>query len=316
MHRQSAHCRHRTSRLQSYLFLLVNTLTWGAAAVIVKPAFITTTPFRFLLYRYILAVLLSLPLLWHYWPKIKQRVQQLKTIAVLELIGTTVALTLFYFGLDRTTAIEASLIATTMPLFVTVLGVLFLREKLEKRERYGLGLAFTGTILLTLLPIWHGDTAIDGISITGNMLIVGQNVVAATYFILAKKFYKQLPKLFVTTISFYVGLTTFFALSLLEAGGSWRELVAAIVVDIQSVPVWIASVYMALFGSIIGLTAYIKGQDGIEASEASLFWYLEPLVYFPLGIILLGERVFPLQLLSLAVILVGVVIAESRSRRK
>ena len=77
----------------------------------------------------------------------------------------------------------------------------------------------------------------------------------------------------------------------------------------------VASGYMAIFGSIIGFTAYLKGQEGIEASEATLFTYLQPLIYIPLGILLLNEKVHPVQIGSLFIILFGVIIAEKRARR-
>lgn len=70
---------------------------------------------------------------------------------------------------------------------------------------------------------------------------------------------------------------------------------------------------MAVFGSIVGLTAYIQGQDGIESSEASLFWYLQPLIAIPLAFIVLGEKALPLQWLGLGLVLIGVAIAERRT---
>ena len=69
---------------------------------------------------------------------------------------------------------------------------------------------------------------------------------------------------------------------------------------------------MSLFASVIGLFSYLKGQEGIEASEASLFMYLQPLVYIPLGIILLKETVNAMQIILLLIILGSVIFAESR----
>jgi drug/metabolite transporter (DMT)-like permease len=303
--------RKRSVRFKSYAFMLVNAICWGAALIVVKPAFDVTTPFRFLLYRYLIAGLISLPLLFHYLPKIKKPAKAIKTIIPLELLGTTLTLSLLYFGLARTSAIEASMLATTAPIFVTLFGILLLKEREEKHEWIGLGLAFIGTMLLTVLPIFYGSTQFNRISIDGNLFVIGQNIATALYFVLAKKYYKKLPKLFVTTISFYVGLATFFALSVWEAG-NLAILFQSIAADFQFPSVWIASIYMATFGSIIGLTAYIKGQDGIEASEAALFTYLEPLVYIPLGIFLLLETVYPIQFISLALIILGVFVAEKR----
>ena len=302
-------------RLISYFWLLINTLCWGAALIIVKPAFETTTAFRFLLYRYAGAALLGLPWLLHYWPKVETKIKHVPTIVHMELLGTSLTLGLLYVGLDKTSAIEASFISTTTPIFLVAFGIWLLRERQELREWLGLGIAFFGTLLLTFLPVL-ANGGITHTSLVGNLLIIGQNITTSLYFVLAKKYYRTLPPLFVTSISFFVGLVSFFVLSLFEVSWSLPKLSAVILSDLSQIPVLIAAGYMALFGSIIGLTAYLKGQAGVEASEASVFWYLQPLVYVPLGIVLLKDTVSIWQALSLGVILIGVLIASWKTVRQ
>ncbi len=303
--------RGSKSRWTSYILLLINTITWGAALVIVKPSLEITTPFRYLLYRYVFAIVLSLPILLYYWPKVKNKFQAIKTITLLELVGTTAALALLYLGLAKTSAVEASLLANTTPIFVVLAGIFFLKENQERREWLGLGLAFTGMVFVTLIPLLTGNGSAT-MSVEGNLFIIMQNVLTALYLIGAKKYYKKLPKLFVTAISFYVASISFFFLSLWETSFSFSSLVSAIQYDLQFQSVWFAAGYMALFGSIIGLTAYIKGQENIEASEATIFWYLQPLVYIPLSLWMLGEPTHPLQFVGLAIILLGVFTSEYR----
>lgn len=314
-------------RLFSYALLLINTVCWGAALIIVKPAFEVTTPFRFLLYRYVLAIILTLPLLWYFRGKLPKKpalTKQLGIITVLELVGTVLALGALYLGLARTTAIDASLIITTSPIFVTIAGIVLLKEKQERHEWIGLGIAFVGTLLLTLAPSLMGNSTttisllagITGSVLIGNLLVVVNNILTAGYFVSAKRRYQGWPKFFITMVSFYVGAVAFGVLSLGEVGfqlGMWWQLVQ---LDLQATSVWVASGYMAVFGSIIGLTAYIKGQEGVEASEASLFWYLQPLVYLPLGVWLLHEPILPVQLIALGIILLGVIWAERRGSRR
>lgn len=309
-------------RLKSYFFLLINTVTWGLALVIVKPSLEFTTPFRYLLYRYIIAAIFSIPILLYYWPKVSNKLGAIKKVILVEFFGTALALSLLYIGLAKTTAIEANFITTTTPIFVVLAGIFFLKEKQERNEWTGLAIAFMGTTLLTMLPIILNGMSPSGLSLEGNLLIVMQNIATAIGMILAKKHYKKLPKLFVTSIGFYFGIVVFLLLSFLELylNGSTQplgtQLLTAIAADWTHSTVWIASFYMAIFGSIIGLTAYIKGQDGIEASEASLFWYLQPLVFVPAGIILLQEEIHPLQIVSMVFILIGVFVAEKRVQKK
>lgn len=306
-------------RWRSYFLLGINTLVWGAAFVVTKPALEFTTPFRFLFYRYLLASALILPVLLYLWPKFKQKVSparrltKLSQIIGIELIGSGLALAALYLGLNLTSALEANLIATTVPIFVTLGGVFLLKEKIEKHEFKGLSLAFMGTIFLTMIPFFGLNGQFTQFSIWGNLLIILHNVANIFYFPLAKKAYQGLPKFFVSGISFLVALTLFAGLSYWEAGfPGLAELKSLILLELNNLQVLGPTFYMAVFGSIIGLTVYIKGQEGIEASEASWFWYLQPLVYIPLGLIVLGEHINLLQLLSLAIILYGVYLAEKR----
>lgn len=301
-----------SKRTTAYSLLILNVLLWGAALPIVKLGLGPTSPFRFLLYRYVLAVLFSFPILWYYWPKIKDKSKKIGTIIGLELLGTTTALSFLYVGLDRTSSLEASLIATTTPIFITLGGIWFLKEKEELHEWIGLAIAFIGTVLMTFLPgLLRGDPFFSG-SFVGNALVFANNIISAAYFILAKPHLRKIPKMFATTISFYVGLVTFAFLALFEMHGDVFSLYRNIKIDLTYPSVWFISFYMATFGSIIALSAYMKGQDEIEASEAGLFGYLQPLVYIPLSFLLFKEGVSLLQIASLGLVLIGVIIAEKR----
>lgn len=291
--------------------MLLNVVCWGAAFVAVKPAFDTTTPFRFLFYRHLLASVLVIPLFWHYRKQIQKLGGKVLTIIGIETIGSTIALSLLYAGLAQTTVLEAGLITTSLPLFITLGGIFLLKEKQEGHEWLGMLIAFAATLYLTVFPLLTNQE-MSGVSIFGNVLLIASNVANLFYFPLAKKHYAKLPKLMVTSISFVVAAVSFFILSLFEVG-SWDAFSQAATIDFTSPAVLFATFYMAVFGSIIGLSAYMKGQDGIESSEAGLFYYLQPIIYIPLAFIVLGEVILTNQVIALAVILVGVVIAERRT---
>lgn len=302
-----------SKRKRAYLLLLINTIVWGAFLPIVKWGFNESdiTPFRFLLYRLALAAVLSIPLIRHYWPKLKKKGQAVWRISALELLGTTLALAFLYAGLNRGSALETNLIASALPVFIVVGGVLFLGEKLHRQEKLGLLLAFSGAMILISEPLWQGQNQQAG-SLLANFFIIIYNLLTAAYLLLAKKYYKRLPKFFVVGVSFVVGALSFALLSLWEMNFDHLALLRVIAQDLSDPRIVIVVLYAAVFGSLIGLTTYIKGQDGIEASEASLFNYLQPAVYIPLGVLLLGESLWWWQLAALGVIIYGVYLASKR----
>ena len=295
------------TRLIAYLALLGNTFVWGLALPIVKKGFDAgLTPNSFLIGRFFLATLFSFPIIIYLFlkdSKFKKQIhlKNILKIVPLEALGTFLALFLLYQGLNRTSAIESSLIAITWPILVILGGILFFKEKEQKHELKGTILALIGTLFLVGEPLVR-NSGFTG-TVTGNLLVLGQNVCMAAYFLLAKKHYVGINKWLVTNITFWVGLISFGAIALISgqpfqlATGFWPA--AAIV-------------YMGVFGSIIGLTLYLIGQDKIEASEASLFTYLQPIFSVPTAILLLSESISLLNIFSIAIIIFGVYIAEKR----
>ncbi len=293
-------------RKLAYFLLIINTIVWGLAIPIVKPALSFTTPERFLFYRFLLASILTLPFLVLNWKKWKLNLKILIKISSLELIGTTLILWLFYYSLKLTSAIESSIISSVSPLFVTALGIFILKEKETKKEWRGLFLALLGTLIIAVEPVANQIGHISG-NLAGNTLMLLQNIVWAVYLVLAKKIYRRYSKLAITAISFWVGTVTFFILSL----PTGNPLLLISTEMSQAMVLW-AVVYMAIFGSIVGATTYLAGQNLIEISEASLFTYLLPLIAVPVSIIFLHETLAPLTILGMILIFIGVIFGEKK----
>ena len=292
----------------AYIALLANAIIWGLAIPIVKLGFNNgLTPTFFLFARFALATLFSLPIFFILIRKKPTRNQitlkNITTITLLELLGTFAALWLLYQGISLTSAVASSLIAVTWPIFVVLGGIFILKEREEKHEWVGLILAITGTLALVISPLLQNGFKVEG-STTGNLLVLGQNLAIATYYLLAKKLYKNLNKWLVTHISFWVGTISFGIVLLLQNASP----------NLSTLTIWplTAILYMSILGSIIALTLYLIGQDKIEASEASLFTYTQPVFAIPIAIVLLGESVSPIQILASVLILAGVFIAEKR----
>lgn len=98
--------------------------------------------------------------------------------------------------------------------------------------------------------------------------------------------------------------------------GSFDALLDSVSSDLHHWEVIFAGLYMGALGSVVALTAYLKGQSLIEVSEASLFYYLQPLIYIPLGVLWLDENIYSIQIIALIIVIVGVIIASYRGKRK
>jgi drug/metabolite transporter (DMT)-like permease len=278
---------------------------WGAALPIVKPSLEFISPFQFLYLRYLIAAPLLLPVLIIYLFKIKPTVKTLLKIIALEFLGTAINLPILYYGLKLTSSIEASLIGAAGPVFTVLGGIIFLHEKESKKEWRGLALSFLGTFVLIIEPLLTGRNQTLGFSLLGNGLVLTYNLVYVVYVLLAKVHYRKLPKILVSSLSYPVALLSFWLL-LTFTGLSTNP-------NMLAIPqVALAAGYMAIFGSIVAWTLFLYGQNLIEASEASLFTYLQGIVAIPVAWFFFQE--IPSWPMAIAIILIagGVILAEKR----
>ena len=286
------------TRTTAYLFLLLNTILWGVASPIIKHSLNFTNPSLFLLYRYVIATLIFFPFFLLHRSRSPQPMK-LKHLLILALLGTPLTLLPLFYGLSATTSIEASLLVSSSPIFTVIGGILYLNEKLTKKEWRGILIAVIGTLLLTLEPIFSNHGGVSLSSMKGNLLIITSNIIWSAFLIFSKK--DHVDPISLTFVSFVVSIPFFLLTTALEHTG--------FILNQQALP---GIVYMAVFGSIIAFWAYQEGQKRIEASEAAIFSYLQPAFAIPLSILWLKEPFSPLAMIATAIIVSGVYLSEKR----
>ncbi len=285
------------NRFIAYLILLINTAIWGLSSPIIKYAFQFTSPLQFLFFRYLIAAAVFLPIFLLYRSRHQVKIHHLQTV-ILAFIGTPLCLIPLFYGLNQTTALEASILEASSPIFTIVMAVIFLKDKLQSKELKGLLIAIAGTAMIALEPIITGHNHVQ-LSVEGNLLIIISNI-AWTIFLLLSKKYKTDP-VYLSFYSFVISIPIFFLL-ICSQNNSFS-------LDLRALP---SILYMAIFGSIIAFWTYLEGQKRIEASEAAVFTYLKPLFAIPLSILWLHESFSPVAIIATVLIAVGVYTSESR----
>jgi drug/metabolite transporter (DMT)-like permease len=291
-----------TSRKLAYLALTINAIIWGSAFAIVKPVFDHISPLQYLYFRFLTAGVLSLPIFLYYYYKIHLKISYILKVLLIELLGTALPLYILYEGLSRTSALEASLIGATGPIFVILGGIWFLRERESRREWQGLVISLTGSLLLIFEPIWNGHGLV-GSSLLGNLAILGYNFLFMIYALIAKKFYKKHPPLYLGSLTYLFTALIYGLILFSQNSLPSYELLA---ISHVLIPI----LYMAIPGGILAFALYLYAQSKIEVSEANLFTYLNGVVAIPATYFLLGEKPSFLTLLAILIIAYGVIRAE------
>ena len=294
-------------RRLAYLALLYNAVVWGAAFPVIKPALDVISATEYLYLRFVVAGVLSLPLFIWWYVKKRPTLKKLSLYTVMELAGNVLPLLILYEGLARTSALDASLIGATGPVFVVLGGIIFLRERQDKREWQGLALSLLGSLIIVAEPLILGTRSDTASSTTGNLLILLYNVVWTIYAVVAKKVYKTNPPLYFGAVT-YLGSALIYALMMRSQG------ISTSLTNLAIPSVALAVFYMATLGSIIANICYLYAASKIEVSEANLFSYLNGVVAIPAAYLLLGEVPSWLTLIAVAVVAYGVLRAETRTK--
>jgi drug/metabolite transporter (DMT)-like permease len=217
--------------------------------------------------------------------------------AFLGFLGITFHQWLQSTGLETAQATTTSWILSSVPIFIAVLGWIFLKEKMGLAQVAGICLAALGVLLV----VSKGNLAsLAG----GNFLTIGDILVMisapnwAVFSILSRKGLKTRPA---AQMMFYVMTAGWLFTSIQFFSGPWKSQIQLLTLN-----GWLGVGFLGIFCT--GL-AYIFWYDALQflpASQAGAFLYLEPLVTVVVAAVILGE---PLLLASLSggfIILLGV----------
>jgi drug/metabolite transporter (DMT)-like permease len=307
------------NRFLAYLAMLVTAAIWAIAGPVIKVTLQDVPPFTFLALRFLINTIVISPILWLYLRKhpreIPRSAGEVGRLFLLTLLGTTLTLALIFLGIDRTTAIDATLIIATTPIFIVlggslicIKGVVCLREKVTRLEKIGLAVAVLGVGVTVVQPLLESGIFASE-NLIGNFLVLISNLTWTGFTLLSKETYRRFSPFLVTAASFIFGFLTFLPLALIEGSN-----LLTIVYQLPTTAI-LGVLYMSLLSSIVAYFTYAWGVSKIEASEAALFLYLEPIIAAPFAYWWLGEKITTTFLIGAAVIAAGVIITEYRPRR-
>jgi len=299
-----------TNRLPAYAALLAVAMIWGISGPVIKYTLNYIPPFLFLFLRMAIATACLVPLIIHYEKTANISWRQLRKLALLGFLGTTVTLSLFFVGFNHTSAVEGSLLSILAPILIVLGGAIFLKENVTKREWAGLTITIFGSLIVTAGPLISGNNLNSGREhLIGNAIILLANISWAAYTLWSKKLLTQrIPPTIQIGAAFATGTLTSIPLALWE----WWRRPTDILILIESHIPWMGILYMALLSSIAAYFLYVWGFEKIEASEATLFAYIQPLFALPTAYLMLGEIPHRMFWLGAVVITAGVVLTEWR----
>ncbi len=219
---------------------------------------------------------------------------ELARLAALGFVSLTVYFTFENLGIARTSASDAAILIAAIPIFVAVLNVFTLKERNSAAQWVGIGVSFVGVVALIEL----GRSGGGGATLGGNLLVLGASLSAAVYSLMARRLLVSRPALLVTTWQNLFGALFMLPLAAVEA--------AAVGVRTPTAAAWAGLAYLTVFCSVVAYLLLNYGLRFVEASRATVFANLVPVVAVAAAYVVLGERLTAPQLVAGAVVVAGV----------
>jgi drug/metabolite transporter (DMT)-like permease len=299
----SANVETRTpNRAAPYLALLAVQALFGTWPIAGKIILRSLSPIGLVTFRILGASIALLVLQFSLKkPLALERKRDLASLALLSLLGVVLNQVLFVKGLALTTAINATLLAATIPVFAHLTGVAARTEFLTTRKVIGIIVAGAGVVYLvnpSRTDLAHNSW--------GDLLLIINSFCYGVYIALSKDLVRKYGPLTVVTWVFVLGNVVMIPLSLIE--GSYQGMGSL------SGGTWACLAYVVLFPTVGAYFLNGWALARVDPSVVAVFIYIQPVFAFALAPIILGETLGPRILLATALIFAGVFIVTWRRR--
>ena len=211
---------------------------------------------------------------------------------------------LFVKGLSYTTAINASLLTTTIPVFILAVSIAFGFDRASLRHILGILLAAGGVIYL--IDPWRANFAAE--NTRGNLLIIVSSLCYGMYISVSKNLFRRYGALNVITWIFL--LATLVTLPISAYSWSTEGL------SKLSSQAWLGVLYIILVPTVGAYYLNSWAITRVPPSVVAVYIYLQPLLAFGLAPIVLGESWNARTAVACLLIFAGVAMVTIRGRSR
>jgi len=202
-------------------------------------------------------------------------------LGLYSLLGVVLNQFLFVKGLALSTAVNAALLGTAIPVFTLIVGAALGRERLTAATALGTAVAASGVLYLVdpLRADFTGGAA------AGNLLLVLNTVAYGAYLALSQEVFRRYGSL--------TALTWVFALGSLAAVPIGGYTLARSSLEAVGPAIWLAVLYIILLPTAGAYYLNAWALERVPPSTVAVYTYLQPLVAFATAPLLLGPEEGP-----------------------
>jgi drug/metabolite transporter (DMT)-like permease len=286
------------------LLLSLTALIWGGNSVAGRIAVGEISPMALVFMRW---AIVCVPLLFLARGNLKKDFAVMRPrwryVALAAVLGFTAFNTLFYVAAHRTSAVNISILQGLIPGLVAVGAWAAFGTRLRPLQALGILVTMGGVVLIAAQGDPTNLRALDFNA--GDLMMIAAAILYAGYTLLLR----QRPA--VTSIGLFAAMAVvafltsapLFAIEVAMGGFFW-----------PSAKGLATLAYVALFPSLIAQIFFIRGVQLVGPSRAGVFVNLLPIFGALLAVVLLGEPFAAYHAVALALVVVGIAMAERSAR--
>lgn len=272
-------------------------LVWASSFIALKSAIGPIGPMNVIFGRMLIASLFFLFFIKSF-TKLRFSKKDIKYIVLMAAFEPCLYFIFEVKALQLTSASQAGMITSMMPLITAIGAGIFLKEIISKKLMLGSLVAVSGAIWLSV-GATTGESASN--PLLGNTLEFFAMICGAGYAISIRHLSSKFSALFLTAIQAFIGCIFFLPFAIWE----YNTITMNITTEAM---LWV--VYLGLFVTLGGYGLFNYSLGRMEASKASMFINLIPVFTVLLAYMILGEKLSVLEIIASSVILTGVFITQ------
>lgn len=282
-----------------YLLLVLCVLFWSGNFILGRFVSSDIQPVELAFFRWSFVLILLIPVIFVIDLKKVIRIfkKNFLFLSFLSFLGITVFNTFLYIALQTTTATNALLINSIIPILILVFSFFILKTKITKIQTFGILLSTFGVIFLVLKGNLFSIMNIE--FTTGDLWVIASSITWATYSTIVKLKPKELNHIELFVIIVFVGFIFLIPWYLIQGYSLERE------INILKEN-WYFFMYVSIFASVLSFYFWHVGISEIGADKTGQFTHLMPIFGSILAFIFLGERLEFYHIIGAIFIAIGI----------
>lgn len=278
------------------LFLLCVVVIWGTNFTVAKIALREFDPTSFAALRTILAAPVLFIVLGLKEKGVHFTKKDIPPFVILALFGHFLNRFCWSYGLNFTTASNASLLMSATPILAAILASLFRIERVTLRSAIGIGFAFLGVFFV--IKGGFSRSGLGKAHLWGDFLVLGTALSWALFSVFAKHLLRDRSILKVTAWSAQFGAAFMlpFVLWPLVRGEFGHPTLNA----------WLCVLYVGIAGNGVAHIFWVTGISRLGPTRTTMYQTFVPLVAIFFAVMFLGESLFVVQIVGAVFVIGGV----------